>query len=47
MAKSEKKKARPKKNKFGIVMTDRIRLFLIACFLVGFAVVAFIVLRTS
>jgi hypothetical protein len=45
MAKSVKKKSkRAKANRFGIVMTNRIRLFLAACAVTGFVVVAFIAL---
>jgi hypothetical protein len=46
MAKSANKKTtRPKKNKFGVVMTTRLRLFLIGCFFLGFIAVAIIYLR--
>lgn len=45
MAKSVKKKTtRPKRNKYGVVMTNKLRLFLIACFFVGFALVSIIYL---
>ncbi len=48
MAKSGKKSVRrsknSKKNVFGVVMTDRLRIFLIACFIIGFVAVAIITL---
>jgi uncharacterized membrane protein YqjE len=45
MAKSNKKKSkRAKANRFGIVMTDRIRLFLAACAAMSFVVVVIIAL---
>jgi hypothetical protein len=45
MAKSSKKKSkRAKANRFGIVMTNRIRLFLAGCAVLGFVVVGIIAL---
>jgi hypothetical protein len=45
MAKSNKKKTkRTKKNRFGIVMTNRIRLLLAACAVFGFVVFGAIIL---
>jgi hypothetical protein len=45
MAKSNKKKSkRAKANRFGIVMTNKIRLFLVACAVFGFVVVGIIAL---
>lgn len=44
-AKSIKKKSkRPMKTRFGLAMTPRIRLFLIICFLLSFALVSAIAL---
>jgi len=50
MAKSGKKKTRYSTKgigKYRVVMTDRVRLLLIACFVFGFLAIAFILVQLS
>jgi hypothetical protein len=44
--KKKSKRSKPK-TRFGIVMTNRVRLFLIGCFLLGFAVISIVILAAT